>query len=520
MAQQFFYDAQLRRFLIQFMRIVSNFEVEFGKDRDGTRTLQRVPVYYGDPSRQAATILRQNSENIMNAVPAMSAYISAFTYQQDRMQEPYFVSKMHMRERQYDPETGLYNSEQGDSYTIERLMPVPYNLEVKLDIWTSNTEQKMQLIEQLAVLFNPAFEIQSTDNYIDWTSLSALYLTSTNFSSRTIPQGADSDIDICSLEFEVPIYITPPAKVKKLGIVQSIVANVFTDDGAVANLEDLIYDNAVTIRTVIKPYGGYSVLLFKSNTGNPTDNQYDLTLVNPSEAVIALGLDEKEIKNGEPIDWDIILNVQGGYMPGSEVYFKKASGYEIVGTFVINPLDQSILTVTLDADTYPANDDIASSIPGVADRGTVDAIIDPYKYNPLEIYGSHTQIPLGLRFLMLDDVNNSENREGFINLPSIPGDPSSSNASYDGPDGWKNTANIDPVITVNSIVEWTGQTWATIWNPDDHTLEAADIAGEEFVPTYIQNIRTGIKYKWDGEQWIKAFEGEYRPEEWNFKIIG
>ena len=56
MAQQFFYDAQIRRFLIQFIRIVSNFEVEFGKDRDGTRTLQRVPVTYGDPSRQAATI--------------------------------------------------------------------------------------------------------------------------------------------------------------------------------------------------------------------------------------------------------------------------------------------------------------------------------------------------------------------------------------------------------------------------------------------------------------------------------
>jgi len=105
MAQQFFYDGQIRRFLVQFMRIVSNFEVEFGRDRDGTRTLQRVPVYYGDPSRQAATILRGNSENTLNAVPAMSVYISGFTYAQDRMQEPTFVSKMSIREREYDTET-------------------------------------------------------------------------------------------------------------------------------------------------------------------------------------------------------------------------------------------------------------------------------------------------------------------------------------------------------------------------------------------------------------------------------
>jgi hypothetical protein len=327
----------------------------------------------------------------------------------------------------------------------------------------------------------------------------------------------------------MPVFISPPAKVKKLGIVQSIVANVFTEQGNVLNLEDLIYNSGTSNTTITgRPYGRYGVLLFKSNTGNTSDNQYDLTLVNPTDAVISLGLSEKETKNGEPVDWNIILNVQGGYVPGSEVWFKKASGFEIVGTFVINPLDSSILTVSLDADTYPANDDIASTIPGVAARGTVDAIIDPYKYNPLEVYGSHTAIPLGLRFLMLDDVNNSENRGGFINLPSNPAD--STKIPYRGPQAWRDPSNndsswenqdgSDPVITANSIVEWTGQTWATVWNPVDNTLEAADMAGETFLPTHIQNIRTGIKYKWDGTQWIKAFEGEYQPGEWNFKLAG
>ena len=37
-------------------------------------------------------------------------------------------------------------------------------------------------------------------------------------------------------------------------------------------------------------------------------------------------------------------------MPGSEIYFKKANGFEIVGTFVINPIDSSILTVSLDTE--------------------------------------------------------------------------------------------------------------------------------------------------------------------------
>ena len=66
----YFYDGQIRRFISQFIRMVSNFYVEFGKDSSGVTSLQRVPVMYGDPSRQAAQIIRNNSENTINAVPA------------------------------------------------------------------------------------------------------------------------------------------------------------------------------------------------------------------------------------------------------------------------------------------------------------------------------------------------------------------------------------------------------------------------------------------------------------------
>jgi hypothetical protein len=377
---------------------------------------------------------------------------------------------------------------------------------MKADLWTSNTDQKLQLFEQIAVLFTPSLELQTTDNYIDWTSLSTMYLTSTNFTSRSIPAGAESEIDICTMEFEMPVWISPPAKVKKLGIVQSVISNVFTESGDIVGLDDLVFNRSV---------GGfgtttnrYRVLLFKSNTGNLSDHQYDLTLVNPGHAVLALGLDQKEYANGEPVEWQAILELQGGYTPGSEIWFKKSDGTEILGTFVVNPLDATVLTVTLDADTYPGNTDITGS---TETRGTVDAIIDPYKYNPLEVYGSHAGIPVGLRFLMLDDVNNSVNVGGTADGPPP--------FTYDGPDGWKDSIGDDPVIAANSIIEWTGNTWSIIWDPADNGLEDAALVGEDFAPTYIQNIRTGIKYRWDGEQWLKAFEGEYGPGDWNFKLV-
>ena len=60
----FFYDKQIRRFLQQFIRILSNFQVEMGNDDAGNRVLQQVPVFYGDASRQASQILRTNYPNL------------------------------------------------------------------------------------------------------------------------------------------------------------------------------------------------------------------------------------------------------------------------------------------------------------------------------------------------------------------------------------------------------------------------------------------------------------------------
>lgn len=414
MAQQFFYDAQIRRFLVQFMRIVSNFEVEFGKDRDGTRTLQRVPVYYGDPSRQAAAILRQNSENVMNAVPAMSAYISGFTYQQDRMQEPFFVSKMNMRERQYDPETGLYNSNQGDSYTIERLMPVPYNLEVKLDIWTSNTEQKMQLIEQLAVLFNPAFEIQSTDNYIDWSSLSYVQLTGVIWSSRTIPTSTEEPIDVATLTFMMPIWISAPAKVKRLGVIQKFIGSVYDETGAFSS--DTVLSNLSTRRYVTPlDYG-----LFYS--GN------QLQLLKPEELVDA---NDNIIEVAPPATWRSVIEIYGTLVTGTtEIRLALPIDTELIGTIAYHPTDPYILLFEPVEDTLPSNT-----------LNPVAAIINPRN---VAVDSNLLSPTTGTRYLLTASIGSNTNLEGST--------------------VWQNL-----VANANDIIEFNGSIWQVVFDSENET---------------------------------------------------
>ena len=477
----YFYDGQIRRYVTQFMRIFIGFQYQ---SSDGT--LRQAPVMYGDMSRQVAAIINENSENKMPSVPRIACYMSGIEMDTNRLADATYVSKVNIRERRYTEDANGdrdYQNVQGGNYTVERLMPTPFTLSMKADIWTSNVDQKLQFFEQIMVLFNPSLEIQTTDNFIDWTSLSVINIKNINLSSRTIPQGADTEIDIMSLEFDMPIYISPPAKVKKLGVVRSIVANVFTETGDIIDLSDLVYNKEKgDVQTTTSKY---RILLFKANNGEPYD--YELTLASPEQAIIDAGLD-KQSKTGANLDWNTFLELEGGYTAGSQVFFLQPSGYYLYGTFTVHPVDPTILLVTFDQDTISTNTLIGSTVSGVGSRGTVDAIIDPYKYNPIQVYGSKAQFPLGIRFLMLDDVN-----------------PNSVNG--DGPDAWKNLDNSDPEIYTNSIIEWDGAEWTTIWNP---------ATGE--VPTYIQNLRTGVQYRWDGEQWLKSFEGEYSPGTWGFRL--
>jgi len=155
-----FYDGQIRRYLTQTIRVLSNFSVKYG---DGS--LVRIPVMYGDADKQVANIMRQNSENVVNSTPRISVYISALDIDRARLSDSTYVGKLHFRERDIDQQA--YTVGQGKNYTVERMMPTPFKLTMKCDIWSANADQKLQILEQLLVLFNPSLELQTTDNYID-----------------------------------------------------------------------------------------------------------------------------------------------------------------------------------------------------------------------------------------------------------------------------------------------------------------------------------------------------------------
>ena len=534
--QNFFYDEQIRRFIIQFIRMVSNFQVQFGKDREGITALQRVPVVYGDSSRQVASVIQQNSENILNAVPAMAVYVTGLSYARDRVQNPTFVNKMNIRERYYDVNNGTYTTTQGDTLTVERLMPVPYTLTLNLDIWTSNTEQKLQLLEQLCILFNPALEIQSTDNYIDWTSLTYVLLTNVNWSSRTVPVGTDTPIDVATLTFELPIFISAPALVKKMGVVQKIIASIYDADG---NIDQAIYNGEMLSRQYITPLQ-YGVILYNNKlslvkVNEPVSTPFGTQIIKEllanvsantsvivsdtdgvSSGMVVTGLSVTDSasptistvpncivlaadgdvvitsnlvtgnigdrivftaitqKTGTDEPWRNLINVYGNLINGtSTIKLELSDGNEVVGTVAYNPINDTELLWGPDIDTIPAN----TIMP-------VNAIIDPLTSRPNR---DLQDLATGTRYLLVNDYNTVSGAQPAYN--------------------WLGIDNTPLTAKSNDIIEFNGQHW----------IVAFDSQYEELVQ-YVTNLTTGTQYRWDGASWAKSYEGYYPAGKWQLTL--
>ena len=462
--QQFFYDEQIRRFLLQFTRMFSNYQVEYGRDETGAPTLTRVPVRYGDASRQAAVILQENSANKLPNSPLMTFNITSLEYDRDRIQEPFHVDKKVLRQREWDDVAQTYETTQGNAFTIERIMPVPFTLILNLDIWTTNTTMKLQLLEQILTLFNPAIEIQSTDNYIDWTSLTTVELTGVNWSSRSIPMGTDNPIDIATLTFKLPIWISPPARVTKMGVIHKIISSIYDSNGD-ANNALLSDDLLLGTRQKITPFG-YQVVLINNQLQLIKQEQVDLNNNSLAPAV----------EQPSNVMWHSLIDVYGQLRGGiSQIrLLTYEDETEIVGTVTYHPTDDRFMLFDVDEDTIPTN----TLLP-------VNAVIDPTSSGP----GSGlVAASAGQRYLLIEDIGNSDNSDPSLAWGSL-------------------------VAKVNDIIQYSGSSWQVIWRASDHL---PDVSSQ--IVEYVSNLTTSIQYKWTGEKWIKSYQGLYSGGQWSLVL--
>jgi len=453
--QNHFYDNQIRRYILQFVRMFSGYTIKTGKKmNDGvTDYYIRVPARYGDVSRMAATILKGNSENVVNSAPFIACHVQSLQPDRQRLQEPFFNDAVSVNERKFDATTQKYINETGNKYNVKRMMPVPYLLNMQVDIWTSNTDQKLQLLEQILVLFNPALEIQHNDNPIDWTTITTVEMTDLQWTSRGIPAGIEDQIDIATMIFQIPVWINPPAQVTRQNVIRNIVNNIYT----YTDLDSIDYDpDAFEFFADLKAQSSVIV----------TPGNYALKVYEESGTTLA-----KVYANGnydDSITWETVLAQYGTLDSGISRLRLKYHGEvddlnaDVIGTLATTS-DATELAFVVDTATLPTNTTTA-----------VDKVI-----------------------------NASTAKPGFSGIPAV-----ASGQRYLSLNAAKSSSVWGIDISANDIIEYNGTAWVVSFDASSYTLRA-----------YVTNAFTSQQFKFEKGEWTDTFQGIYESGYWRLELV-
>jgi hypothetical protein len=436
MALEYFFDEQIRKYQLQFVRIFNSFQYMTGRDLQGNYSFRTIPATLATMDRQVNSILNNNSENVILTTPQISCWIASIRRSPERIQDPNFVRTINFWQRDIDPATQQLTSDLGQIYSVQSFMPVPYDLTMQVDIWTSNELQKQQILEQILILFNPAIDLQTGVNPIDWSALTYVELQDITWSSRSYPAGTSDTIDVASLTFRLPIWLNAPSKVKRQNIIQQIIIDIGeVEDMNIANGEGYYFSDSDLISRLVVTPGDFQIEVQGGI----------ITLLNYDNSVVDI--------QGNPITWITLLQKYGKFRPGiSQIHLKPPgtdiddTSHDMIGTLSLFPSDNTKLYWTLNIQSLPAN-----TLPAI------DGII-----NPLEQWvGQNLDIALdGVRYLITEDIPPGLQWGGIqASQQDI--------IQYDISLGWRiafdSSNNSEPAYVMNNKTgiqfHWNGSIW-------------------------------------------------------------
>lgn len=444
---QYFYDAQIRRYLVQFMRIFSFVKIQSPPDDNGNIVESSVPIRYGDMSRMVATILSGNSENTILSSNQFAVTINSINIDPGRRNNPHHTNSVRVQEREYLD--GAYTKNAGNAYSIDRHMPVPYELILDLHVWTNTTTTKFQILEQIMTVFNPDIQLQTSTNVVDWSSFFNVELTNIDWTSRSQPVGTSDDIDIATLQFKLGIWINPPALVTQQKIIEEIVVNV-------ANTPDLPEMNRDDFDLVRSCFDDVSQIII-----TPGNHQAKIGIdsvgVNEIMLLNKYGAEEPEQS------WEELIGLYGELDEGNSFITLKgdsdieSTDGDVIGLISYHPTDKNKLVFDIDIDSLPAT------------IMNIDMLVDPtdkYPGNGLPAAAG------GQRYVLLDNI-----------------------ASNTGSNPWGTTN-----AKANDIIEYDGSEWKIIFNSEyeEHGQSVKSLTSYQHF-TFTEN------------GWVQTYFGQYQP---------
>ena len=144
---EYFYHEIMRRTIISFGSIFNDVNIQHTNSDDSVVSTTKVPLAYGPTQKFLARLEQVPDLNrpVQITLPRMSFELNGLNYDPSR--------------KSTTTQTFL-KGVKGDKSTIAKTyLPVPYNLDFELSIFTKLNDDMLQIIEQILPYFQPAYQL-------------------------------------------------------------------------------------------------------------------------------------------------------------------------------------------------------------------------------------------------------------------------------------------------------------------------------------------------------------------------
>lgn len=145
LGQQHFYNRTIRKVVVAFGTLFNDIQIVRYNTNGSPREIFKVPLSYGAKEKYMTRLTADPDlrKSIATTVPRISFEMTGMSYDSGRKQ----ISTM----RNFSANTSTSLNAQ--------YVPVPYNFDFSLSIYTRNTEDGTQILEQILPFFTPDFTV-------------------------------------------------------------------------------------------------------------------------------------------------------------------------------------------------------------------------------------------------------------------------------------------------------------------------------------------------------------------------
>lgn len=377
----YWYYGQLRLLILHTLRLFQNFCISEGLDEEGNNILRRVPCVYMSTDKSVLYMLNNATDTVLETCPKMVLAISNVKLNNNLQSgSPYYAYETSITEKKFNPDIGNYEYKEGNSYNITRLNPLPLGVEFKLYILTSMQDQKFQLFEQIRSIFSPTLELQTSENPLDWSRLTAITLTGLNWSTKGTTNLDSTSLDAMDMTFEVNTNLDMPSLIQKERMIEQITQSI----GEGSTLEDIMSWSLEDVKRTFYSPSNNRVTAFIDEKG------HQKLKLEPSEKC----KDWFELLNKYGIKYNAVThNVNVNCLTNSNVDIRN----DIIGCLHIDKNNPQLAEWRIDSATLPSTN-----------VKPVNAIINPHEVTP--------QNKEGYRYLLCDEISNCSKWGDFYQI--------------------------------------------------------------------------------------------------------